>query len=147
MQPSTEALQQELGRLLGHVNRVIRSTEGGASRGEFNVLALLDRRGPQRSRDLADAEGMDASTMSRRIAGMEERGLVERVPDASDGRAFLVRATDEGVGVFRAEAGRRLRLITDHVAGWEVDDVAHLATLLARLNDSFEVPQAGGTHD
>lgn len=142
MQQSTEELQHELARLFSHLGRHIRAGEVVA-RGDHAVLGHLCRREARRARDLAAAEGADASTMSRRLASMAERGLVERVADPDDGRAWLVRATDAGVAAFDAERARRVTLVTDRVAGWDPADVAQLAELIGRLNAAFAGPGEG----
>jgi DNA-binding MarR family transcriptional regulator len=51
---------------------------------------------------LAVRAGMSHQAMGELVGELEERGLVERVPDPSDGRARLVRLTDEGREVVRA---------------------------------------------
>ena len=149
MQPSvdpessgTERLQSELGRLFAHLGRAIRPAPGGLGRGEYLVLSGLDRHGPRRGRELALGEGLDASTVSRRLAHMEGRGLVERVPDPADGRASLVRVTEAGRQAHAAERRRRVELVTDHVGAWDAADVTRLADLVSRLNSAFE-----GTED
>ncbi len=142
MQPSTEGLQHELGRLFAHLGRHIRANES-ANPGVYAVLARLGKGEAMRASDLAAGEGTDASTMSRRLAQMAERGLVERVPDPDDRRAWLVRATDAGTRAFRAERTRRVALVTDRVADWEPADVEHLAGLIARLNTAFERSEEG----
>ena len=51
---------------------------------------------PQRATDLAGYFGVGKATMSRQLHALEELGLVAREPDPADGRASLVRLTDEG---------------------------------------------------
>ena len=147
MQPSvdpessgTERLQSELGRLFAHLGRAIRPAPGGLGRGEYLVLSGLDRHGPRRGRELALGEGLDASTVSRRLAHMEGRGLVERVPDPADGRASLVRGTEAGRQAHAAE--RRLRAEVGQRRRRLAADVTRLADLVSRLNSAFE-----GTED
>ena len=142
MQPPTEGLQHELGRLFAYLGRHIRAGET-ANSGAYAVLARLCTGEALRATDLACGEGTDASTMSRRLAHMAERGLVERVPDPDDRRAWLVRATEAGVAAFRAERARRVALVTDRVADWEPADVEHLADLIGRLNTAFERSEEG----
>lgn len=142
MQPSIEALQHELARLFTNLGRHIRVGEV-VGRGDYAVLSHLCPGGARRASDLASAEGADASTMSRRLAGMTERGLVERVPDPADGRAWLVRASDAGVAAFAAERRRRVALVTDRVADWNAADVHHLAELIGRLSAAFSATGEG----
>ena len=50
----------------------------------------LDKRGPLSQRALADALQRKPATITRSIDKMEEMGLVERVPDATDRRANVI---------------------------------------------------------
>ncbi len=45
---------------------------------------------------LAARAGMTHQAMAKLVSELEERGIVERTPDPSDGRAKLVRLTAEG---------------------------------------------------
>jgi DNA-binding MarR family transcriptional regulator len=51
---------------------------------------------------LAARAGLTHQAMGEVVAQLERRGLVERIPDPSDGRARLVRLTPEGRKVVRA---------------------------------------------
>ena len=52
-----------------------------------------------RSTELAEKAQMSKQAMGYLIAYLEEQGYVERIPDPSDGRARLVRLTEQGWGV------------------------------------------------
>jgi DNA-binding MarR family transcriptional regulator len=58
------------------------------------LRALMER--PLRLGDLSKRLGIAASTLTRNVARLEERGLVGRVDDPDDGRAQRVALTDEG---------------------------------------------------
>ena len=51
---------------------------------------------------LADRAGVSHQAMSEFVGELEARGLLERVPDPSDGRARLIRLTGPGREVVRA---------------------------------------------
>lgn len=69
---------------------------------ESAVLARLEREGPATTAELARAEGMRPQSMSTAIAGLEERGLIERKPHPSDGRQVHIALTDNGAAVRRS---------------------------------------------
>jgi DNA-binding MarR family transcriptional regulator len=63
---------------------------------------------------LAARAGLTHQAMGEVVAELERRGIVERVPDPSDGRARLVRLTSEGRKVVRAA----IREIAQIEEGW-----------------------------
>lgn len=60
---------------------------------------------------LASRAGITHQAMAQLVCELEERGIVKRVPDPSDGRARLVRLTDEG--------RRRVKVALRHIAAIE----------------------------
>lgn len=120
------------------MGRHIDRGEGEVSRSDYGVLLRLAARECTRSKDLADAEGLDASTMSRRIASLVERGLVARNTDPQDRRAHTLALTDAGKQTLLDERARRVALVTDALAEWDEADRGELARLLARLTDTLE---------
>lgn len=147
-------LSEQLARAITSMGRLVNDFQGEElSRTDFVVLVRLarpaeDPSGEQpgtpsvRSRDLARAEGLDPSTMSRRLASLAGRGLVSREPDPADGRASLVSLTDAGVEAVERERARRVALVTDALDGWCESDRAELARLLSQLTDSLEARRA-----
>ena len=112
--PASMALFARLTRAHLAASRAIDATlDGhGLKRGEFDVLASLRRAAaPFRLSpgDLARGMVLSPAATTHRIQRLEERGLVVRTPDPSDGRFGVVELT---------EAGRQLvdAAVTDHVA-------------------------------
>lgn len=65
------------------------------------ALEVLAARGPLRSNDLAAALYLDKSTTSRVVDGLARKGYAERRPDAEDGRAVRIAATERGLALYR----------------------------------------------
>jgi DNA-binding MarR family transcriptional regulator len=100
------------------------------------VRELSQSSGGARGGEVSDALGLHKSTTSRNLTTLEALGLVERIPDPQDARARQVRLTAEGADALeRSFAGRRERLRT-RLESWDQSDIATLAGLLRRLNDS-----------
>lgn len=59
-------------------------------------LAQRIAEGGSRLVDLAEQAQVTKQTASVLVAALEQKGLVERVPDPTDGRARLIRFTDAG---------------------------------------------------
>lgn len=135
-------LSEELGRTFAAMGRLLHERQGDLSRSDFGVLVRLAGKECTRSRDLAHAEGLDPSTMSRRLASLAERGLIRRSADPADGRAQVLALTAEGEQTLRAERARRVALVTDALSDWPDADRDDLARLLARLADTIESTRA-----
>ncbi len=105
---------------------------------EFSLITLLKalaHRGPIRTTDLAGVLDLDASTVSRHVRTLEERGLVARTTDPDDGRATRLAVTDDGRERLEAGASRRRALIAELLEDWSPEDRETLRRLLTRLAD------------
>lgn len=101
------------------------------------VRELAAREGAVRASEVGEALGLHKSTMSRNLAGLERLGLVERTPDPEDARARGIAMTDAGAeSLSRTFEGRRA-VLRDHLDSWPQEDIADLAGLLRRYNDTF----------
>lgn len=115
--------------------RRLRATaaEEGLSAAQSSVLATLVRQGPTQAGELAAAEAINPTMLSRILAHLEEEGLVERAPSPDDARCTLARPTAAGrrrVGRLRA---RRAALLLGWLESLEPSEVAALAAALPAL--------------
>ncbi|WP_415951814.1 MarR family winged helix-turn-helix transcriptional regulator [Streptomyces sp. KLOTTS4A1] len=100
----------------------------------YGLLVRLEEGGPQRATELAAYFGVGKATMSRQLRALEVLGLVAREPDPADGRAALLRLTDDGRQRFLTVRGARRERYVRQLAGWDRAEVAELARLLRQLN-------------
>ena len=63
---------------------------------QFTLLAILARDNPTPISALADALGMDRTTLSRNLKPLQRDGLVQVAPDDTDHRIQLVTLTTDG---------------------------------------------------
>lgn len=73
------------------------------------ALLSIERDGTP-STKLGPRMGMEPTSLSRTLKGMEERGLIERRPDARDGRSVRIFLTEAGLGARRETASLVLGL-------------------------------------
>jgi DNA-binding MarR family transcriptional regulator len=64
--------------------------------GQSRALSVLGRHGVMRLSELSDHLRIAPRSTTEVVDGLQDRGLVERRPDASDRRATLVALTSEG---------------------------------------------------
>ncbi|MET7620058.1 MarR family transcriptional regulator [Streptomyces sp. NPDC005408] len=100
----------------------------------YGLLVRLEEAGQQRATELAAYFGVGKATMSRQLRALDELGLVAREPDPADGRASLVRLTEEGQVRFRRVRDARRDRYVSKLAGWDRGEIAELARLLHQLN-------------
>jgi DNA-binding MarR family transcriptional regulator len=107
---------------------------------DFSSLALLKTvalDGPMRLSAVATALHLDASTVSRQVRSLEDRGLLERTTDPDDGRASRVTVTSQGLRSLEEGGARRRALIGEVLADWDDADRETLRALLHRLSVAF----------
>lgn len=140
------AVIARLGRASAYADAAVnaRLAEFGLTRESFDVLTSLRRSGPpfrlsptQLYRELMRSSG----AMTHRLAGLEDAGLVRRLPDPGDGRGLLVELTRKGralvdrVALLHLENERRV------LAPLSAEEQTRLAGLLRKLLRTFEHEQ------
>jgi DNA-binding MarR family transcriptional regulator len=102
------------------------------------LLRVLTCAGSMRLSDLASRLYLDASTVSRHVRHLEERGLVERADDPDDRRAAQVAATDLGRKALQRFMQQRQRVLGELLASWPERDRRRLTELATRVVTELE---------
>ncbi|PZG37514.1 MarR family transcriptional regulator [Spongiactinospora gelatinilytica] len=99
------------------------------------LVHLLEAGEPRRIGAIADALQVESPHITRHVCALERRGLLERVRDPGDGRAWRINLTSQGLGT--AEQCRRFtaKWIGAALAEWSDSDRAELQRLLVKLAD------------
>jgi DNA-binding MarR family transcriptional regulator len=129
---------------LARLSRRLRRHEiAGLTPTQLAALATVGNSGPMRLGDLAAAEGIAPSTLTRLVAALEESGYVLRCADPSDARASTLAITPHGQDVLeriRSEStlvlAASLRLLTP-------EQRSALAAALPVLEQLAEAPGSG----
>lgn len=146
---SVESIEQELTLLVRRAQKVhLRGgpTEQVVERAAYGILAWLHDTGPLRSSELAAHFHLDASTISRQVAALEQAGLVTREPDADDRRALRLRLTEHGRGVLTTTRAERRGVVRELLRSWSPEDLARFASLLAAFNAGLDEHLTGDPH-
>lgn len=92
-----EKLERELMLLSRHQVLVRRERDPERlERSAYLLLSRIDTQGPMSIGELAEAFGLDTSTVNRQTAALLRCGLAERVADPGGGMARKLRITAEG---------------------------------------------------
>lgn len=143
------AIEQELTLLVRRAQKV--HLRGGPAdhvveRAGYGILARLHDVGPSRPGELAAHFHLDASTISRQVASLEQAGLVGREPDAEDRRACRLRLTDHGRRVLTTTRAERRSVVRDLLQSWSAADLANFASRLAAFNADLGSQMAPDPH-
>ena len=137
-----EAIETEVALLMRRAEATRRA--GGEAphraldRAAYLVLRRLESDGPLQINALADALGLDGSTVTRQVSALERDGLVRRGRSEADGRAIVVTPTAGGLRRMAGVRAARIDLYERILAGWEERDRVALGSLLTRLNHDME---------
>ena len=107
--------------------------DAGLRRGTIAPLTVLHRMGPMRVSELAEALGLDRTTVTRHLDELESRGLASRRPDERDRRALLVSLTpvaEQRLDAMRVKNRQRIRRIC---ADWTPEERQVFGRLLPRF--------------
>jgi DNA-binding MarR family transcriptional regulator len=102
-------LRAVVGKLSRRLNALARGS--GLTPSQLSALGVIARQGPMRLSELAEAESMNPTMLSRVVAALDDAGLVRRRADPGDRRAGLLEVTASGRRThdrLRAERGRAL---------------------------------------
>ena len=83
---------------------------------EAAVLGRLRRDGPATTADLARAETVRPQSMGATVAALEEMGLVERKPHATDGRQVNIVLTAKGTALCKSSKDAKLTWLAQAIA-------------------------------
>jgi DNA-binding MarR family transcriptional regulator len=111
---------------------------GSLDRSAYLLLDHLHRHGPANVKALADALGIDSSTVTRQAAPLVEADLVGRVPNPADRRTVRLALTPLGGRRLAEVRLGREELMHRLTADWPADERRAFCALLARFNDSLE---------
>ena len=100
---------------------------------EWRVMAVLGDTGPATQRDLTEATLMDKVAVNRACKVLEDRGLVERAPNAHDGRSHLLALTGDGRAIHEEVMPLAIRTESELFEGFDPDERAQFRALLERM--------------
>jgi len=131
---------QIVARGLGKVGHE-RARTNGITPQQADAVELLESRGTLSTSTLAALLGIDPSTASRNLAGLERAGLIARKRDGDDGRQTEVRLTPKGKRVAEALAAdtqRAFNALLERVPRGERQGVFEAFELIARAVSAAE---------
>jgi DNA-binding MarR family transcriptional regulator len=112
-------------------------------RAAYLLLNRLDREGPMGVKALAEAMGIDSSTVTRQVAPLVDTGLVKRTSHPEDGRAVVLALSPRGRGRLDEVRDSRRRLMAQVTEEWSTEEREVFTELLVRFNAGLAEWHAG----
>jgi DNA-binding MarR family transcriptional regulator len=128
---------------LARLSRRLRRHElAGLTPTQLSALSTVDRSGPMRLGDLAAAEGIAPSTLTRLVTALEESGYVRRCADPNDARASTLAITPHGVSALERIRTENTLMLTASLRLLTPEQRAALAAALPVLEQLAEADPA-----
>lgn len=105
----------------------------GLTPSQLSTLSYVGARGPLRLGDLAAAERIAPSTLTRLVNVLESRGYVQRQPAPDDARASLVTVTESGQAALARIRAEGTAMLSDILRTLPPDQLTALQVALPAL--------------
>ncbi len=112
--------------------------EDRLDRSAFILLSRIEAEGPMSIGQLAEAFGLDVSTVNRQTAAMLRSGVAERIPDPGGGLARKLRITEEGRRRLQSERDWSVNGLRHVLEQWAPEEIEQLLESLTRFNQAIE---------
>jgi DNA-binding MarR family transcriptional regulator len=118
--------------------RLRRHGLAGLTPTQLAALSTVEQSGPLRLGDLAAAEGIAPSTLTRLVAALEEFGYVKRCTDPKDARASTLAITPEGHEILERLRAEGTALLTESLLLLTPEQRSAVAAALPALEQLAE---------
>jgi DNA-binding MarR family transcriptional regulator len=108
----------------------------GVTRAQWKVLFRLERQPALRQIELADMLDIEPITLSRIVDRLEESGLVERVADPADRRAWRLHVTARAQPLIAKLRGIADEMVADAFAGIDPKHIEITRQVLGKVREN-----------
>ncbi|MBS3181605.1 MULTISPECIES: MarR family winged helix-turn-helix transcriptional regulator [Leucobacter] len=133
-----EALEREFELIFTQFRRSAMANASQVSEGmlpgAYKVLTTISRVGSATLSELTEILLTDKGQMSRTIRDLDERGLIDRAPDPSDGRSIRISVSEFGTQRLAMTRGEKEHELRDAMGRWTVSDIVRFTELLHALS-------------
>lgn len=124
---------------IARLSRRLRHHElAGLTPTQLSALATVERFGPMRLGDVAAAEGIAPSTLTRIVTALEECAYVKRCAVPGDARASTLAITQRGHEILERIRQETTATLTESLMMLAPDQIAALATAIPALEQLAE---------
>lgn len=119
----------------------------GLEQSGYALVIAIERLGQAHACELADLMGLDKSTVSRLLASLDHRELIERTTDPADRRAHVVSLSERGRARLAAARDEHSADLAHALADWTPEEIGDAVRVISRLSDGLSAPRPARTTD
>lgn len=128
----------QLAKLIDHHADYDSITGAGISSSEGRIVAVVGCFEPLSVVTLAKYANLDKSQASRAVSSLVTKGLVHKLPDDSDARAYLLSLTESGRQVYAQVTALIAHRHALAVQSLSADEQATLLALMDKIKDNLD---------
>ncbi|MDR0227369.1 MAG: MarR family transcriptional regulator [Burkholderiaceae bacterium] len=133
-----EAMHELLHLFRARMREDMQALDADLTPNEVKVLMFVGRHPGRTQKDLVDHSHMDKAQLARMLAQLQDKGWLDREPDARDRRVRCLRLSAQGQTLADALRRSRQALAARLLQDWEPAAQRQLMDLLERARDSVE---------
>ena len=119
-----------------------RAASLGVTRAQWKVLFRLGREPGLRQVELADRLDIEPITLCRIVDRLEEAGLVDRIKDPTDRRAWQLELTAKAAPVVARLKALAAELTAEAFAGLAPEELEQVRSKLGKIRENLAAPHA-----
>ncbi|MBV7504746.1 MarR family transcriptional regulator [Bacillus sp. sid0103] len=136
---SIEMIELELAVFIRRITSISSNKKlGNLDRSAYLILHRIKTKGAVGVKVLAEEFKLDISTVSRQAAALEHKGLLYRIPDPLDGRAYSLQLSEQGTEDLFDYKQARLKRVAELLEDWSEEERELFGKLLEKFNQSFK---------
>jgi MarR family transcriptional regulator, temperature-dependent positive regulator of motility len=133
-----EAMHDLMHAYRAHMVRAMASVHPELTLNEVRALSFVGRHPGATQKELVHHSGADKAQVARMVGMLEDKGWLERVPNAEDKRSRCLALSEQGQAVFKAMRASRQALSALLLKNCDGETQAQLLALLARVRSNVD---------
>lgn len=121
-----------------HMVRAMASVHPELTLNEVRALSFVGRHPGATQKELVQHSGADKAQVARMVGMLEDKGWLERVPNAEDKRSRCLALSEQGQAVFKAMRASRQAVSATLLKNCDAQTQAQLLALLEQVRSDLE---------
>lgn len=133
-----EAMHDLMHTYRAHMVRAMASVHPELTLNEVRALSFVGRHPGATQKELVQHSGADKAQVARMVGMLEDKGWLERVPNADDKRSRCLALSEQGEAVFKAMRASRQAVSASLLKSCDAQTQAQLLALLEQVRSDLE---------